>query len=262
MDINEDEVNNNNNNNNNNPNKENNNNDDNPINNKDNNNNPNNNNPDNNYNRINKNNYKNQINSKDSEPSKEFTILPSDSSLFDYNYKVIIIGDSGVGKTCLTYRATNGKFLERIAATVGFEYYQYFVKYQSKILKLEIWDTCGQETYRSLIKSFFNNSSLAIIVYAVDNRKSFSSIEEWIRQCRNLCAPDTILFLIANKNDVDDSEREIKSEEGEEVARRNFINLFLETSAKSGFNVDKLFCHAARTLYEDSIEKNKVMKVS
>ncbi len=137
------------------------------------------------------------------EDIKDFEILPSDSSQYDYNYKIIIIGDSGVGKTCLTYRATSGEFLQKIAATIGFEYFPFVVKYQNKILKLEIWDTCGQEAYRSLIKSFFNNSSLAIIVYAVDNKKSFSSIEEWIRQCRSLCSPDTKFFLIGNKNDVD-----------------------------------------------------------
>ena len=70
-------------------------------------------------------------------------------------------------------------------------------------LKLEIWDTCGQEADRSLIKSFFNNSSLAIIVYAVNSKKSFTSIDEWIRQCRNLCSPNTKFFLIGNKNDVE-----------------------------------------------------------
>ena len=138
------------------------------------------------------------------EINKDFEILSSDSAQYDYNYKIIIIGDSGVGKTCLTYRATSGEFREKIAATIGFEYFPFVVKYKNKILKLEIWDTCGQEAYRSLIKSFFNNSSLAIIVYAVDNKKSFSSIEEWIRQCRSLCSPDTKFFLIGNKNDVEE----------------------------------------------------------
>ena len=136
--------------------------------------------------------------------TKDFEILSSDSAQYDYNYKIIIIGDSGVGKTCLTYRATSGEFREKMAATIGFEYFPFVVKYKNKILKLEIWDTCGQEAYRSLIKSFFNNSSLAIIVYAVDNKKSFSSIDEWIRQCRSLCSPDTRFFLIGNKNDVEE----------------------------------------------------------
>ena len=138
------------------------------------------------------------------ESNKEFEVLASDSALYDFNYKIIIIGDSGVGKTCLSYRATQGTFREKLAATIGFEYFPFITKYKNKILKLEIWDTCGQEAYRSLIKSFFNNSSLAIIVYAIDNKKSFNSIEEWIRQCRSLCAPNTRFFLIGNKNDVDE----------------------------------------------------------
>ena len=137
---------------------------------------------------------------------KDFEILSSDTSNYDYNYKLIIIGDSGVGKTCLTYRVSTGQFKEKIAATIGFEYFPFVVRYKNKILKLEIWDTCGQEAYRSLIKTFFNNSSLAIIVYAIDNKKSFNSIEEWIRQCRTLCSPDTKFFLIANKNDVDEDQ--------------------------------------------------------
>jgi len=141
---------------------------------------------------------------KNDEISKDFEILSSDSAQYDYNYKIIIIGDSGVGKTCLTYRATSGEFREKMAATIGFEYFPFVVKYKNKILKLEIWDTCGQEAYRSLIKSFFNNSSLAIIVYAVDNKKTFTSIDEWIRQCRSLCSPDTRFFLIGNKNDVEE----------------------------------------------------------
>ena len=134
----------------------------------------------------------------------EFEVLPSDTSFYDYNYKIIIIGDSGVGKTCLTYRVTTGEFREKMAATIGFEFFPFIVKYKNKTLKLEIWDTCGQEAYRSLIKTFFNNSSLAIIVYAIDNRKSFDSIEEWIRQCKTLCSPDTKFFLIGNKSDVED----------------------------------------------------------
>ena len=134
----------------------------------------------------------------------DFEVLPSDTSFYDYNYKIIIIGDSGVGKTCLTYRVTTGEFREKMAATIGFEFFPFIVKYKNKTLKLEIWDTCGQEAYRSLIKTFFNNSSLAIIVYAIDSKKSFDSIEEWIRQCKTLCSPDTKFFLIGNKSDVED----------------------------------------------------------
>ena len=132
-------------------------------------------------------------------------ILPSDYAKHDYNYKIIVIGDSGVGKTSITYRATKNEFLEKISPTLGFEYFPFLLKYKEKIIKLEIWDTCGQEQYRALIKSFFTNSSLAIIVYAVDNLKSFDSLDEWIRQCKSLCPPETKFVLIGNKADVEDS---------------------------------------------------------
>ena len=76
--------------------------------------------------------------------TNDFEILPRDYPKFDYNYKIIVIGDSGVGKTCLTLRASTGEFHTQEPPTLGFEYLAYYLKYQNKILKLEIWDTCGQ----------------------------------------------------------------------------------------------------------------------
>ena len=197
-------------------------------------------------------------NFEEEEFNKDFEILSPETLDVDYNYKLIVIGDSGVGKTCLTYRASNGEFQQNMAATIGFEFFPFITKYKNKTIKLEIWDTCGQEAYRSLIKSFFNNSSLAIIVYAVDNERSFKSIDEWIRQCRGLCSPGTRFFLIGNKNDVPN--KVIKTEEGKQIADDNKFDLFLETSAKSGLNVIKLFCYAAKILYEDSVKKSEVNK--
>ena len=134
----------------------------------------------------------------------EFEKLPVDYGKPDHTFKIIFIGDSGVGKTCITYRITSGKFYEKISPTIGFELFPYLAKYKDKIIKLEMWDTCGQEVYRSLIKSFFVNSSMAIIVYAVDNKNSFISIHEWIRQCRNNCSPMTKFILIGNKKDLEE----------------------------------------------------------
>jgi len=135
---------------------------------------------------------------------EEFEKLPLDSGKPDHTFKIIIIGDSGVGKTCITYRITSGKFYEKISPTIGFELFPYLAKYKDKIIKLEMWDTCGQEVYRSLIKSFFVNSSMAIIVYAIDNKNSFISIQDWIRQCRNNCSPNTRFILIGNKKDLEE----------------------------------------------------------
>ncbi len=100
------------------------------------------------------------------EKEKEFEIMPKNTPS-NLIFKVIIIGDSGVGKTCLSERATKGIYNNIMTITVGFDFYSFIVKYKKKIIKLEIWDTCGQEAYRSLISNFYKNCYLAIIVYSV-----------------------------------------------------------------------------------------------
>ena len=136
----------------------------------------------------------------------DFEKLPPDYVKYDYNYKIIVIGDSGVGKTCLTNYAVKEEFIEGVIPTVGYDFFSYVLRYKDKIIKLAIWDTCGQEKYRSLIDGFFVGSSLAIIVYAIDNTSSFDSIDEWIRQCKVKCSPETKLILIGNKADLDENQ--------------------------------------------------------
>ena len=142
-------------------------------------------------------------NESNEENDNDYEILPHDYMKYDFNYKVIIIGDSGVGKTCLMNRATKGIFLDKVESTIGFDYNPFILKYQDKILKLEIWDTCGQEVYRSLIDGFFINSSLAIIVYGINDAKTFNSVEQWIRQCKLKCSQETKFVLIGNKADLE-----------------------------------------------------------
>jgi small GTP-binding protein len=134
----------------------------------------------------------------------ECTILHESVSIIDHRYKIIIIGDAGVGKTCLTVKLSSGKFEEKSSPTLGFDYSAIYLKYKGKILKIEIWDTCGQETYRSLVSNFYVHSSLAVVVYAIDEQESFNSIEEWLRQVKNHCSPETKIVLIGNKADLDD----------------------------------------------------------
>ena len=95
-------------------------------------------------------------------------ILPEDYSNYDLSFKIIVIGDSGVGKSCLTMRATKNQFDENYNATVGFEFFTFNTRINKQVVKLQVWDTCGQEIYRSLITNFYRNSSLAIMVYSID----------------------------------------------------------------------------------------------
>ena len=156
----------------------------------------------------------------DLEIDFNYEILPDDFLQYDLSFKLIVIGDSGVGKSCLTNRATTNLFEDTYSATVGFEFVSFNVKINEKVIKLQIWDTCGQELYRSLITNFYRNSSLAIIVYAINSKDSFENIEMWLRELRTHSNPDAKVFLIGNKIDLE-NERKITKEKGENLAKTN-----------------------------------------
>ena len=189
----------------------------------------------------------------ESDSQLKYEILPDDYTQYDLSFKVIVIGDSGVGKSCLTNKATNNVFEDNYNATVGFEFFTFNIKMFNKIIKLQIWDTCGQELYRSLITNFYRNSSLAIIVYAINSKTSFDSIEMWLKELRTHSSPDAKVFLIGNKVDLE-NERVINKDEGEKFKENNKLNLFLEASAKSGLNAQNIFVQAAYALYQDYLQ--------
>ena len=142
---------------------------------------------------------------KNSAPSikYKFEILSEDYSNFDLSFKLIVIGDSGVGKSCLTNNAVKNVFEQSYNATVCFEFLTFNVRMCEKVIKLQIWDTCGQELYRSLITNFYRNSSLAIMVYAINDKSTFENIEMWLRELRTHSNPDAKVFLIGNKVDLE-----------------------------------------------------------
>ena len=131
-------------------------------------------------------------------------ILPEDYNKYDLSFKIIVIGNSGVGKSCLSIKATKNIFENNYLATVGFEFFSFNVKLDDKVVKLQIWDTCGQEIYRSLITNFYRNSSLAVIVYAIDDRQSYQDIELWLKDLKTYSNPDIKVFLIGNKTDMEE----------------------------------------------------------
>jgi small GTP-binding protein len=188
-----------------------------------------------------------------SQGNYQVEILSQEINEFELNFKIIIIGDSGVGKSCLSLRATKNIFESLYSPTIGFEFLTIFIKVDDKPIKLQIWDTCGQEVYRSLISSFYNNSSLAILVYSIENEDSFNNLEFWLNELRTKGNPDINIFLIGNKSDLEYN-RKITKEMAQEFAENNKIKLFLETSAKTGFNARNIFIEAAKLLYEEHIK--------
>jgi Ras-related protein Rab-1A len=177
-------------------------------------------------------------------------ILEEQHKQFDLNFKIIVIGNVGVGKSCLSLKATKGIFVEEYTSTVGFEFYCFNVKIDGKVVKLQIWDTCGQEAYRSLIKNFYRNASLAIIVYSVEDLNSFNDINIWLKQVKSYGIPSCKIFLIGNKIDTDN--REVTLEQGLKCKNDFFFDCFMETSAKEGINTKELFVNCATILYEEN----------
>jgi Ras-related protein Rab-1A len=185
-------------------------------------------------------------------------ILNENQKNYDLNFKIIVLGNIGVGKSCLSLKATKGIFTEEYTSTVGFEFYCFNVKINNKIVKLQIWDTCGQEAYRSLIINFYRNSSLAIIVYSVEDIESFNDISLWLKQVKSYGAPSCKIFLIGNK--IDTEFREVNYEQGLKCKNDFFFDCFMETSAKDGINTRELFVNCALVLYEQNENLIKEIK--
>ena len=170
---------------------------------------------------------------------------------YDYSFKMIVIGDAGVGKSCLTNRAAKDKFISNYSPTIGFEFLSFSTNIDNKIVKLQIWDTCGQEVYRSLITNFYRNASLAMMVYSIDSKESFLHINQWLKEVRIQSNPDVKIILIGNKADLE-NEREVDYDVAQKFKEENQILYFEETSAKTGLNSKKVFEEAAKILYDET----------
>ena len=180
-------------------------------------------------------------------------VLPENCDNYGLSFKIIVVGDPGVGKSCLTMKATKEYFEDLYSPTVGFEFFTFNIKINDKCIKLQIWDTCGQEIYRSLISSFYRNCTLAMMVYSIDNENNFNNLEIWLNEIKTQSNPDVKIFVIGNKSDLEDK-RVIHFEQGENFCRENKLNYFIETSAKTGLNAKNVFIQAAKLLYTEHLE--------
>ena len=173
---------------------------------------------------------------------------PNDELL---NYKIIIVGDSGVGKTCILMRAVNNKFTDRYQATIGFEFLLMYFQVNNVKLKLQIWDTCGQEIYRSLIQGFYRNTTAAILVYSKTNKSSFDNLGMWIRDIKNNTEQDMPIFLVGNKCDEEKENIVLNEEDGEELSKLYNLKYFCEASAKNSININEIFEEVAKVIYKN-----------
>ena len=162
---------------------------------------------------------------------------------FNYLFKYIIIGDSAVGKSNILLRYIHDKFNEEFQSTIGVEFGAKNIKIEDKIYRIQIWDTAGQETFRSITRAYYKNSVCACVVYDITNRNSFQNIKSWIEDCKKQSPKSVFLVLIGNKIDLE-NKREVSYEEGSIYAQKNGM-LFFETSAKTGKNIEEIFIQSS-----------------
>lgn len=166
---------------------------------------------------------------------------------YSYLFKYIIIGDTGVGKSCLLLQFADRRFRPDHDLTIGVEFGSRLVNVDSKDIKLQIWDTAGQESFRSITRSYYRGAAGAILVYDVTRRESFTHLTSWLNDASEFGNPDMSVMLVGNKCDLD-SRRTVSTEEGMKFAKDHNL-LFLEVSAKTGHNVDSTFEDTARHIY-------------
>mmetsp|Transcript_48867 Transcript_48867/g.117395 ORF Transcript_48867/g.117395 Transcript_48867/m.117395 type:complete len:216 (+) Transcript_48867:188-835(+) len=163
---------------------------------------------------------------------------------FDLQIKLLTIGDSGVGKTCLLLRYANKSFSPTFITTIGIDFKIKLIDLGGKRVKLQIWDTAGQERFRTITTSYFRGAQGILLVYDITDRHSFENIGNWVRQIQQYGDKHVNKILIGNKWDMPASERAVTPEEGAALAKDHGMPFF-ETSAKADHNVTEAFAAIA-----------------
>ncbi|XP_042305908.1 ras-related protein Rab-37 isoform X5 [Sceloporus undulatus] len=166
--------------------------------------------------------------------------------------KVMLLGDSGVGKTCFLIQFKDGAFLSgTFIATVGIDFRNKVVTVDGVKVKLQIWDTAGQERFRSVTHAYYRDAQALLLLYDITSRMSFDNIRAWLTEIHEYAQKDVVIMLLGNKADVS-SERVVRTEDGESLAREYGVP-FMETSAKTGMNVELAFLAIAKELKQRAI---------
>ena len=163
----------------------------------------------------------------------------SEGETKEHAYKILLLGDSSVGKTCFLKRYTDDTFQDAYLSTIGFDFKFKTVTLKSgKQVRVQLWDTAGQERFRTIAKSYYKGAHGIILMYDVTHQKSFDSMKKWLIQIKEEASSKVCIILVANK--IDSEERVISKEDGEALAKGYNLNIF-ESSAKENINVSEAF---------------------
>jgi small GTP-binding protein len=163
----------------------------------------------------------------------------------EYIFKYIIVGDSGVGKSSINLQFTNNKFNDNHGITIGIDIGIKSVNVNNKQVRIQIWDTAGQEIFKSIIHAYYKGVRCVLLVYSVTNASSFKSLDNWLTEVKQL-VDDPYIILIGNKADID-TDRQVSIAEGKQFATKNNMEFF-ETSAKNQINIDNVFIESATNI--------------
>ena len=177
---------------------------------------------------------------------------------FEFPIKLVIIGDSGIGKTNFIFQFTENRFSPLHIATVGFDYKSKIIKlpFSKKQVKIQIWDTAGQERYSSLNKNIFQQVQGIIIMYDITNRKSFDNVNKWLNLIYQTCS-NKVKILVGNKLDLSDDLRIVTEDEGRKLAEENNMKFF-EASGNTGDNVEEIFQSIGESIYSNLVNENSI----
>jgi Ras-related protein Rab-2A len=165
-----------------------------------------------------------------------------------YQFKYIIIGDAAVGKSCLMLNFIDKRFRSEHDLTIGVEFGSKIIDVRGTRIKLQIWDTAGSESFKSITRSYYRAAAGALLVYDITRRESFNHLTEWLNEARFNGNPSMAITLVGNKNDLD-SQRAVSFEEGQKYAKENGLG-FMEASALTSYNVNETFEETAVTILD------------
>mmetsp|Transcript_21215 Transcript_21215/g.25688 ORF Transcript_21215/g.25688 Transcript_21215/m.25688 type:complete len:213 (-) Transcript_21215:395-1033(-) len=167
---------------------------------------------------------------------------------YDYLFKVVLIGDSGVGKSNLLSRFTRNEFNLESKSTIGVEFATKSIKTDGKVIKAQIWDTAGQERYRAITSAYYRGAVGALLVYDISKHLSFENVERWLKELRDHADNNIVIMLVGNKSDLRHL-RAVSSEEATAFAEANNL-AFIETSALDSTGVDTAFQKILTEIYQ------------
>eukprot|EP01080_Neovahlkampfia_damariscottae_P006392 gene6392-10399_t len=182
--------------------------------------------------------------------------MSSSNQAFDVLFKILLIGDMAVGKSCILMRYADDVFNSTHVSTIGVDFKIRTINFDGKVVKLQIWDTAGQERFRTITTSYYKGAHGVIMVYDITKKESFDNLQSWLNDIQQYAEEDVGIILVGNKVDLE-NQRQVQKSDGEDWAKKLEVP-FLETSAKDAQNVDDAFTKMVERLFEKKVSTTMV----